>query len=71
MLGQQGKTEIENKLIKYITHGFFVLAAPETSSGNSPRTPCKICKTKNQYLFHSETLKSRYVTQTTFHPAVS
>jgi hypothetical protein len=34
-------------------------AAAETSSGNSPRTPCKIPKTKNQYSFHGESLKSR------------
>ena len=34
-------------------------AAPETSSENSPRTPCKIPKTKNQYSFHGESLKSR------------
>ena len=34
-------------------------AAPETSSGNSPRTPCKIPKTKNQYSFHGGSPKSR------------
>ena len=33
-------------------------AAPETSSGNLPRTPCKIPKTKNQHSFHGESLKS-------------
>jgi hypothetical protein len=32
---------------------------PETSSGNSPRTPCKNRKTKNQYSFHGESLKTR------------
>jgi hypothetical protein len=32
--------------------------APETSSRNLPYTPCKIPKTKNQYSFHSESLKS-------------
>jgi hypothetical protein len=31
---------------------------PETSSGNLPRTPCTIPKTKNQYSFHGERLKS-------------
>jgi hypothetical protein len=35
--------------------------APETSSGNSPCTLCKISKTKNQYSFHGESLKSRNV----------
>ena len=34
---------------------------PETSSSNLPCTPCKIPKTKNQYSFHGESLKSRYV----------
>jgi hypothetical protein len=34
-------------------------AAPETSSENSRRTPCKIPKTENQYLFHGKSLKSR------------
>ena len=34
-------------------------AASETSSENSRRTPCKIPKTENQYLFHGESLKSR------------
>jgi hypothetical protein len=34
-------------------------AAPETSSGNLPRTPCKISETRNQYSFHGESLKSR------------
>ena len=34
-------------------------AATETSSGNSPRTPCKNPKTKNWYIFHGESLKSR------------
>jgi hypothetical protein len=33
-------------------------AAPETSSINLPYTPCKIPKTKNQYSFHGESLKS-------------
>jgi hypothetical protein len=33
--------------------------ASETSLGNSPRTPCRDPKTKNQYLFHGESLKSR------------
>ena len=32
---------------------------PETSSENSPRTPCKNPKTKNQYSFHGESLKLR------------
>jgi hypothetical protein len=32
--------------------------APETSSGNSPRTLCKNPKTKNQYAFYGESLKS-------------
>jgi hypothetical protein len=34
---------------------------PETSSGNSPCTPCKKQTTKNQYSFHGESLKSRYI----------
>jgi hypothetical protein len=34
-------------------------AAPETSSGNSPRTLCKTPKTKNQYSLLCESLKSR------------
>ena len=29
------------------------------ASGNSPRTPCKNPKTKNQYSFHGGSLKSR------------
>jgi hypothetical protein len=33
--------------------------APETSSGNSPRTPSKNPKTKNQYSFHDKSLKSK------------
>jgi hypothetical protein len=33
-------------------------AAPETPSENSPRTPYKNPKTKNQYSFHGESLKS-------------
>ena len=36
-------------------------AAPETSSGNSTRTPCKNPKTKNQYSFHRESLKSFFL----------
>jgi hypothetical protein len=35
------------------------LWVPETSSGNLPRTPCKIPKTKNQYSFDGESSKSR------------
>jgi hypothetical protein len=34
-------------------------AAPETSSANSPRIPCKNPKTKHQYSFHGESLKLR------------
>ena len=34
-------------------------AAPETSSANLPYTPCQNSKTKNQYSFHGESLKSR------------
>ena len=34
-------------------------AAPKTSSRNLPYIPCKIPKTKNQYSFHGESLKSR------------
>ena len=34
-------------------------APPKTLSGNLPRTPYKIPKTKNQYSFHGESLKSR------------
>ena len=34
-------------------------AAPETPSVNLPYTPCKNTKTKNQYSFHGESLKSR------------
>jgi hypothetical protein len=33
--------------------------APETSSENLPRTPCKTSETENQYSFHGESLKSR------------
>ena len=33
-------------------------AAPNTLSENSPCTLCKIPKTKDQYSFHSESLKS-------------
>jgi hypothetical protein len=38
--------------------------APKTSSENSPHTPCKNPKTKNQYSFQSESLKSRCMTNT-------
>ena len=34
-------------------------AASETSSVNSPRTPCKSPKTNNQYSFYGGSLKSR------------
>ena len=34
---------------------------PETSSENSPCTPCKKHKTKNQYSLHGDSLKSRYI----------
>ena len=41
----------------------------ETLSGSLPRTPCKIPKIKNHYLFHGENLKSRYrLFQTFFFP---
>ena len=35
-------------------------ASPETPSENLPRTPWKIPKTKYQYSFHGESLKSKF-----------
>ena len=46
-------------------------AAPETSSENLPSKPCKNPKTKNQYSFHGESLKSRYIILVTHNLKVS
>jgi hypothetical protein len=47
---------VETQLINIISYQISC-AISETSSVNSPRTPYKIPKTKNQYYFHGENLK--------------
>ena len=82
----QLKQEAKDTLFIYLLIGFWfshgmqgefpddvsgAAVGPETSSGNSPCTLCKNSKTKNQYPFHDESLKSRLLTYGLFDDAAS
>jgi hypothetical protein len=81
----QLKQEAKDTLFIYLLMGFWFLhgmqgefpddvsgaaVGPETSE-NSPRTQCKNSKTKNQYPFHDESLKSRLLSYGLFDDAAS